>query len=298
MKKIVIAVLSIVIGGFLVGGFLFLGNNSIFGAEEESFTVEISTKLGVKTVVTPSKYYNQRFGDSYAETFFMENTSYLEHFLLEMTEGAYIAVPWEALEEITVKDGISTVTVSTGQTVTGKLLGKMWDNEKDTVYDLTQITSMRVVKRPKKEKSFETPKPEQAYSLQSTKPEYTIGEVTNPRFAFLYSESYKAGGIFYTIHTKMSSWESVSFVLTVNGENILTNLTDFATVSIVGGNKPTITVISESGIKTTGAVILKTPDEIHAIGWALLAKLPLYGNSSLFLVEPTCTFKIGIDKTR
>jgi len=100
--------------------------------------------------------------------------------------------------------------------------------------------------------------------------------------------------MFYTWETGTFVQTTEAFVIGTNGEEVSANLSDFPDVSLKPAAKkegrPTISLRSQTGVETTGPLILRKDDK-EAIGWALVARLPELADTTMLLIAPSASLK-------
>jgi hypothetical protein len=253
-------------------------------AQNGQDVLELTNKLGVTTKLT---YCQVTLGQSGTEKICVDLNK--NGFILKLQDDAYIIVPLVAFKEATLSDGSHKVTLSNGATLSGKLVGQIKQDNK--VYDLPAITKIRRIEAARDRERAPVKK---SWKLSSVKPKVAEFVVAEPRFSFTYQDRYKSGGMFYTWETGTFVHTTEVFIIDIGGEEVTANLSDFPNASLrpalQTGTQANITIKSQSGVETTGSLVLRN-NEKKAIEWALVARLPELADTTMVLIAPSVSLK-------
>jgi len=151
------------------------------------------------------------------------------------------------------------VILVNGRVLQGKPECTLQSHESEKLYDLRTVERLARLEYNEKGSSMarDYRKPSSRWKLKLSRPAALPEDVCNPHFSFRYwsSEGYYVGG------SDDNEESSEASHLKTGGEEVEVNLSDFARVTLATtGSQLSATVVSASGVTTTGRALLKAKD--------------------------------------
>jgi len=261
-------------------------------AQTSKVVVDLTNKLGVESQLEVGSV---KYGDTLPERLCPSG-----YFLVELTKGRHVAIPPKVITEGRLSDAKHSVTLASGMKFTGTLMGELVEQKDYSSktpprrYSLRSCTLLKVrVTKPKKKATALSKEAQTRWQLMYPVADIKPCVICEPQFGFWYSFGYNAKKM-VGFNQYVNEWttstrteKTPSFVIDVAGEQMPATLSDFASVGLKPGKQPTITLVSASGVRTVGQLILKSGKHT-AKEWALLAEIDGTGGAILILSAPEC----------
>lgn len=273
------------------------------GVQTEKVFARFTNKLGVESQVEVASV---KYGKTLPERLCPDN-----YFLVQVGNGCHLAIPPSAFKGAHWENTRHNITLFNGTRLSGTLMGELIERvdpgqgKEPRKYALQSITVLTLqVSKTAQSQSTTPKKPQDRWQLVHPNAELTSYLLLDPHFGFTYPYVFQwdrpVGAIRYVKEyikgTKVG--RSPSFVIDVAGEKIPATISDFVEVSMKPGKQTKITLMSASGVKTPGQLILKSQDNHVASDWALMAEIEGGDGTLLILSSPQCTIKKTTERIR
>jgi len=181
-------------------------------SQKDTSVIELTNKLGITVTIAlaneyhfPDKDYEEnnnttkskiKLGNTFPEQICYNLYQYYGgfKFVIKLQDNAYILAPLGSIKEVTFKDGNHIITLRSGTTVVGKLIGQFKVNDK--VYDMPSVSSIKIIKLGKSD-SFKKILDKKTWKLATTVPNLLESIIVEPKFAVGNSSIDKIPEIVY-----------------------------------------------------------------------------------------------------
>ena len=200
-----------------------------------SITVRIEDNLGVSNDLNVSYIAC----DSEALELPTPNAQF---FQVQGSGGLSYAIPLQIFEKAKLLEGgRHLIRVRSGSTFEGVICGSVEDIRKGKKYALSQVNSMKLIRR--KPGKLPTPTPATLWSVEYPKDNSGPLHLAFPSLGFRWSGTYKKiDGPFYEMASGTFSGRSTGFRIKVGADTLTANIEDFVTIVLDSRDVPKVTV--------------------------------------------------------